>query len=80
MVRWGASQVAFGPSRLSSVDCTRPVAGPEHGHGTGTKGTKGLGGPAVDDELNQPHGVTVDPEGILYISDSSNNRILKIVP
>jgi sugar lactone lactonase YvrE len=48
--------------------------------GTGRKGTKGLGGPPVDAELNQPHGVTIGPGGILYISDSSNNRILKIVP
>ena len=48
--------------------------------GNGRKGTKGLGGPPVDAELNQPHGVTIGPEGILYISDSSNNRILKIVP
>jgi hypothetical protein len=48
--------------------------------GTGRKGTNGLGGPPVDAGLNQPHGVTIGPGGILYISDSSNNRILKIVP
>jgi sugar lactone lactonase YvrE len=48
--------------------------------GNGRKGTMGLGGPPVEAELNQPHGVTVGPGGILYISDSSNNRILKIVP
>jgi sugar lactone lactonase YvrE len=48
--------------------------------GTGRKGTNGLGGPPREAELNQPHGVTVGPRGILYISDSSNNRILKIVP
>ena len=48
--------------------------------GTGRKGNKGLGGPPREAELNQPHGVTVGPGGVLYISDSSNNRILKIVP
>jgi DNA-binding beta-propeller fold protein YncE len=48
--------------------------------GNGRKGTAGLGGPPGDAELNQPHGVTIGPRGILYISDSSNNRILKIVP
>ena len=48
--------------------------------GTGRKGTKGLGGPPREAELNQPHGVTVGPGDILYIADSSNNRILKIVP
>jgi hypothetical protein len=30
--------------------------------------------------LSQPHGVTVGPGGILYIADSSNNRILKLLP
>ena len=48
--------------------------------GNGRKGTKGLAGPPEDAELAQPHGVTIGPGGILYISDSSNNRIVKIVP
>ena len=47
--------------------------------GTGRKGTTGMGGPPAQAELNQPHGVTVGPGGVLFISDSSNNRILKIV-
>ena len=47
--------------------------------GTGTKGTAGLGGPPQEAELNQPHGVYVHPTtGVLYIADSSNNRVLKI--
>ncbi len=48
--------------------------------GTGRKGANGLGGPPADAELSQPHGVTIGPGGIVYIADSSNNRILKIVP
>jgi hypothetical protein len=48
--------------------------------GSDTKGTAGLGGPPAAAELNQPHGVTIGPGGILYICDSSNHRILKIVP
>ena len=48
--------------------------------GTGRKGNAGLNGPPTDAELNQPHGVTVGPDGVLYIADSTNNRILKIVP
>ena len=48
--------------------------------GTGRKGTRGLGGPASDAELAQPHGVTVGPDGFLFISDSSNDRILKMEP
>jgi sugar lactone lactonase YvrE len=48
--------------------------------GSGKKGTRGLGGPASQVELNQPHGVTLGPGGVVYISDSSNNRILKRLP
>lgn len=48
--------------------------------GTGAKGAKGVGGPPLECELNQPHGVTVHRDGTLYISDSSNHRVLKIVP
>jgi hypothetical protein len=48
--------------------------------GNGRKGTAGLGGPPGDAELFNPHGVTIGPGGVLYISDSGNHRILKIVP
>jgi hypothetical protein len=48
--------------------------------GTGRKGASGLGGPPADAELSQPHGVTFGPGGVLYIADSSNNRILRIGP
>jgi hypothetical protein len=48
--------------------------------GTGKKGSAGLEGPPEQCELNRPHGVTVHRDGTLYITDSYNNRILKIVP
>jgi sugar lactone lactonase YvrE len=48
--------------------------------GTGQKGAAGLGGPPGQCALNRPHGVTVHRDGTLYITDSYNNRILKIVP
>lgn len=47
--------------------------------GTGRKGSQGLGAPPLEVELNQPHGVYVHQDGTLYISDSSNHRVLKIV-
>jgi hypothetical protein len=28
-------------------------------------------------KLNQPHGVNLDKNGVLYIADSLNNRVLK---
>jgi len=47
--------------------------------GTGTKGAAGVGGPADALELNRPHGAMVHPvTGALYISDSDNNRVVRI--
>ena len=46
--------------------------------GTGRPGTAGLEGPPLQAELNQPHGVTVRGDGTLFISDSSNHRVLGI--
>ena len=47
--------------------------------GNGKKGGQGIGGPPLEVELNQPHGVYVHKNGSLYISDSSNHRVVKIV-
>ncbi|HUR46261.1 MAG TPA: hypothetical protein VMZ27_10330 [Candidatus Saccharimonadales bacterium] len=47
--------------------------------GTGKKGSAGLNGPPEKIELSQPHGVYVHSDGTLYISDSSNNRVLKVM-
>ncbi len=46
--------------------------------GTGKKGTAGLGGDPLAAELNRPHGVTIAPDGALIITDSYNDRILRI--
>jgi DNA-binding beta-propeller fold protein YncE len=46
--------------------------------GTGKKGSAGLGGDPLQAELSQPHGVYVNATGDLYVSDSSNDRVLKI--
>ncbi|MDB5308441.1 MAG: hypothetical protein JWO38_2643 [Gemmataceae bacterium] len=48
--------------------------------GTGKKGTAGVGGDPLKAELAQPHGVIVHPKtGEIYIADSTNGRVLKIV-
>jgi len=46
--------------------------------GSGRKGAGGVPGPALEAELNQPHGVSIGPGGVLYIVDSSNNRVLRL--
>ena len=48
--------------------------------GTGKKGTAGLGGDPLACDLARPHGVTIAPDGKLIITDSYNNRVLRIVP
>ena len=48
--------------------------------GTGHEGAAGIDGPAQEVQLSRPHGVTIGPEGQLYISDSGNGRILRIDP
>jgi sugar lactone lactonase YvrE len=47
--------------------------------GTGKKGGGGLGGPPEKLELARPHGVYVDKNGDLLLSDSDNHRIVTIV-
>ena len=48
--------------------------------GTGKSGSTGVGGDPKQCQLARPHGVTIHPEsGHLYITDSYNNRVLKIV-
>ena len=47
--------------------------------GTGISGRDGVGERPMDCQLSRPHGVTVHPQtGELFITDSYNNRILKI--
>jgi DNA-binding beta-propeller fold protein YncE len=47
--------------------------------GTGKQGSAGVGGDPLNCQLARPHGVTVHPgSGDLFITDSYNNRILKI--
>ncbi len=47
--------------------------------GTGQKGSAGVGGDPLKCQLARPHGVTIQPgTGDLFITDSYNNRILKI--
>ena len=46
--------------------------------GHGQKGANGLDGSPFEAGLSQPHGVYVHSSGVLYISDSSNHRVVKI--
>ncbi len=44
----------------------------------GSAGNTGDGGPAINAQLNNPHGVQVDPAGDIYISDSASQVIREL--
>jgi DNA-binding beta-propeller fold protein YncE len=46
--------------------------------GTGSVGSSGVGGPPERVQLARPHGVYVDRDGALLVSDSENQRILRL--
>ena len=46
--------------------------------GTGTAGSTGDSGPAVNAQLNNPYGVALDGSDNLYIADGNNHRIRKV--
>ncbi len=48
--------------------------------GTGEAGTSGDGGPAVDATLNEPLGITLGPDGTLYVGDRFSGRVRAIAP
>lgn len=49
--------------------------------GNGQAGAKGVGGPPDQLQLRRPHGICFNPaDGLLYIADSFNDRILRITP
>jgi hypothetical protein len=47
--------------------------------GNGVRGYSGDGGPATDAELNLPTGLAVDLHGNLYISDTGNFRVRRVI-
>ena len=46
--------------------------------GTGERGYRGDGGPAVDAALNMPHELRFDSQGQLYVAERDNHVIRKI--
>jgi sugar lactone lactonase YvrE len=89
---WGPTGVAadadgnvfFGDSynnvirKLGTNGIITTVVGNGYEAGTGYGGYTGDGGPAIDAELWGPSGVAVAPNGNLFFSDESNQRIREV--
>lgn len=48
--------------------------------GSGTAGYAGDGGPATDARLSAPTGVTIGIDGSIYIADTGNQRLRRVLP
>lgn len=71
--------VLIADSENHVIRCYQPKSGKiTRIAGTGKQGSAGLGDSPLDVELDRPHGVYVASDGAIFISDSSNGRVLKI--
>lgn len=46
--------------------------------GTGVRGYNGAAGPATLVHLNQPRGIALEGDGVLYVADSNNHRVRRV--
>ena len=50
------------------------------GSGIEGRGYGGDGGPARKARMDRPHGITIGPDGLLYIGDTNNHRVRVVTP
>jgi len=67
----------FGENRVRKVTLDGNI---QTAAGTGQLGSSGDGFPAVSAQLSQPAGLAVDRTGALYIADTGNNLVRKVLP
>ena len=66
--------------RIRAIDLASPLGISSVIAGNGTIGAGGDGGQATAASLGFPHGLEVAPDGSLYIADTANSRIRRVLP
>ena len=64
---------------IRRIDVSRGVVTTVAGGGPERRGGRGDGGPARQAELGRPHGVCVAADGTVYIGDTLNHRVRRLV-
>lgn len=65
---------------IRKIDTKTGIISTIAGDGPKARGYGGDGGPATKAKLDRPHGVCVDRDGIIYIGDTNNHRVRRVVP
>ncbi|MEX1039528.1 MAG: hypothetical protein WDZ51_02785 [Pirellulaceae bacterium] len=65
---------------IRQIDVAQGLIYTVAGKGPAARGGKGDDGPATEAELDRPHGIGIGPDNALYIGDTNNHRVRKVVP
>ncbi|SEC64935.1 Ig-like domain repeat protein [Terriglobus roseus] len=75
----GAGNLYLADSRNHQIDRITPAGALTVFAGTGMQGYRGDGGPAISAELNEPTALALASDGSLFLADSGNHCIRRIV-
>lgn len=68
----------YNNQRIRKIDATTRVIHTITGTGTAGYLAAQGGGPAIEAEINDPHGIALDALGNLYIADTGNHRVRRV--